>query len=279
LSSTSSGSVPTPWQFLLYRLFSLSGLIPVGAFLCVHLLANSTVISGAANFQKAVNGIHALGPALPVVEWLFIFIPMIFHATMGFMIISGAVVNVGSYPYGGNIRYTLQRASGIIAFFFIIGHIMHMHHYGKIIGLGLFVPSAAASSAAIAMTSVINVILYIVGVAATTYHFANGLWTQGITWGVWTSVNAMKRANYICAAVGIGLFCIGMTALVGLKTLDIEKAKQVEGVMYEAHQRENGVLPTSEKPAKTPVSESKPEPAPAAATPSKDEAPAKSDSK
>ena len=57
-------------DFLLRRLHSLSGLIPVGAFMCVHLVANATVLDSPATFQKSVFGIHMLGKALPIVELL-----------------------------------------------------------------------------------------------------------------------------------------------------------------------------------------------------------------
>ena len=75
-------------QFLIYRLFSLAGLIPIGAYIVVHLVTNSLVLDGPAAYQKAVNQIHSLGMILPVVEWVFIFIPILFHALVGFMIIS-----------------------------------------------------------------------------------------------------------------------------------------------------------------------------------------------
>ncbi len=123
-------------QFLIYRLFSLSGLIPVGAFLVVHLLTNASVLGGAASFQSRVDMIHGLGPLLVPVEWAFIFLPMLFHATVGFMIIGGGLPNVGSYPYVGNIRYTLQRATGMIAFAFIIWHVLQLHWMGEPLGGG-----------------------------------------------------------------------------------------------------------------------------------------------
>ena len=83
-------------QFLIYRLFSLSGLIPVGAFLVVHLLTNASVLGGAGAFQSRVDMIHSLGPLLVPIEWAFIFLPMLFHAAVGFVIIAGGLPNVHS---------------------------------------------------------------------------------------------------------------------------------------------------------------------------------------
>ncbi|HTM56523.1 MAG TPA: succinate dehydrogenase, partial [Pirellulales bacterium] len=42
-------------QFLIYRLFSLSGLIPVGAYLVVHLATNASIINGPMTFQEQVD--------------------------------------------------------------------------------------------------------------------------------------------------------------------------------------------------------------------------------
>src|SRR5690349_16494784 len=75
-------------DFLLRRLHSLSGLIPVGAYMVVHLLTNASVLESAAKFQDNVYTIHSLGRALPVVEWVFIFIPLLFHALFGMVIIA-----------------------------------------------------------------------------------------------------------------------------------------------------------------------------------------------
>ena len=168
-------------QFLIYRLFSLAGLVPVGAFLVVHLLTNASVLAGAGVFQSRVDMIHSLGPLLVPIEWAFIFLPMIFHAVVGFMIISNGLPNVGSYAYVGNVRYTLQRATGMIAFVFIIWHVMQLHWMGTPFGGGRFDPHHATSSAAVALRPLLVSLLYAVGILSTVFHFANGLWTLGIT--------------------------------------------------------------------------------------------------
>ncbi|HEV7221208.1 MAG TPA: hypothetical protein VGN42_00805, partial [Pirellulales bacterium] len=49
-------------EFLIRRLHSLSGLVPVGAYMCVHLLTNASVLAGAGTFQDQVDTIHSLGP-------------------------------------------------------------------------------------------------------------------------------------------------------------------------------------------------------------------------
>lgn len=222
-------------DFLIRRLHSLCGLIPVGAYMVVHLIVNASVINGAATFQNNVLNIHKLGALLPLVEWTFIFIPILFHAIFGFVIIAGGMPNTHNYPYAANYRYTLQRATGVIAFFFIMLHVFHMHgwihneswlHYVvEPLGGGQFRPYNATSTAGEALQNVVVVVLYAVGITACVYHLANGLWTMGITWGVWTSPRAQRRASYVCGAFGLLLMGVSAAALFGMRAAVDDPAK------------------------------------------------------
>jgi succinate dehydrogenase / fumarate reductase, cytochrome b subunit len=226
-------------QFLVYRLFSLAGLMPIGGYLVIHLITNATLLNGVPAYQMAVDRIHSLGLFLPAVEWLFIFLPLLFHAFVGWLIISGAVPNTSSYPYGSNIRYVLQRATGIVAFFFILYHVLEMHH----LGFGKFDPEHASSSAAVAIDRALWVqVVYAVGILACVYHLSNGLWTWGITWGIWTSPAAQRRASYVAGAFGLFLAIVGLSALWGVSTLDVQKALVIENRMQMAKEEAEGEL-------------------------------------
>ena len=227
-------------QFLIYRLFSLAGLMPVGAFLVVHLLTNASVLAGPGVFQSRVDMIHSLGPLLVPIEWAFIFLPMLFHAVVGFVIIANGLPNVGSYSYVGNVRYTLQRATGMIAFVFIIWHITQLHWLGTPFGGGRFDPHHATSSAAVVLRPLLITILYAVGILSTVFHFSNGLWTLGITWGLWTSPGAMRRANWISIMVGVLLGGAGLGALGGMRSVDVEQAKVIETRMEDVKRMLDG---------------------------------------
>ena len=221
----------TRHEFLLRRLHSLTGLIPVGAFMVVHLLVNASLLNSPATFQANVYRIHSLGGLLWVVEWGFIFLPLMFHAILGLIIIRGAVPNVSSYPYVNNVRYTMQRVSGIIALLFISWHVFHMHgwfHFegwlqnvAEPLGGAQFRPFNAATSVALGMQGIVYPTLYAVGILACVFHLANGIWTMGITWGVWTSPGAQRRANGICLASGLAVAVLGMAALVGTQSVDL----------------------------------------------------------
>ena len=221
-------------DFLLRRLHSLSGLIPVGAYMVVHLLTNASVLNGAETFQNQVDTIHSLGFVLPLVEWTFIFIPLLFHAIFGFVIIRSGKSNAGQYPLQRNVRYTLQRVTGMIAFLFILYHVWQLHWMGGPLGGGKFDPHHATSSAAAAIGAAPWIqAIYAVGVLACVFHLANGLWTMGITWGVWTSPAAQRRADYVCTAFGVGLAIVGLSALFGMVTVDQDKARAIEQARIE----------------------------------------------
>jgi succinate dehydrogenase / fumarate reductase cytochrome b subunit len=55
--------------------------------------------------------------------------------------------------------------------------------------------------------------LYVVGVAAAVYHFANGMWNFCITWGVTLTRASQQRAVWLWALVGLVLFVLGVSSL------------------------------------------------------------------
>jgi succinate dehydrogenase / fumarate reductase cytochrome b subunit len=225
-------------DFLLRRLHSLSGLVPVGAYMVLHLLTNASILNGPETFQNQVDTIHSLGIVLPVVEWTFIFIPLLFHALFGLLIIRSGQSNAGQYPLQRNIRYTLQRWTGMIAFGFILYHVWQMHWMGKPFDGGNFNHDYATSSAATAIRAAIWVqAIYAIGVLSCVYHLANGLWTMGITWGVWTSPRAQQRADYVCTAFGVVLAVVGLSALFGMSTVDLSEARAMEHARQELEKK------------------------------------------
>ena len=240
-------------QFLIFRLFSMAGLFPIGAYFAVHLLTNVTVLDSPEWFQMNVDTIHSLRTLLIPVEWVFIFIPIMFHAAVGMVIISGGLPNTGSYSYSGNIRYTLQRATGMIAMCFIVWHVIHLHHFFggpfKAMGGAQFDPEHATSSTATAIQAAFYIkVLYALGVVSCAFHFGNGLWTAGITWGVWTSPAAQTRASKLCLSIGLVLGIVGLCALYGFNRADIDKSQQSEKRHQEIEKMSKGEI---ERPVTT----------------------------
>ena len=231
----------------------------------VHLIVNSSVINGAATFQNNVLNIHKLGALLPLVEWTFIFIPILFHMIFGFVIIAGGMPNPHNYPYAANYRYTLQRATGMIAAVFIAIHVFHMHgwihneswlHYVvEPLGGAQFRAYNATSTAGLALQNVVMVVIYAIGITACVYHLANGIWTMGITWGVWISPPAQARALKACMTFGVLLALVTAGALFGMRQAgrppELEQAIEVEDKMYESRIETGEIEPNEHKRSAT----------------------------
>ena len=219
-------------EFVIRRLHSLTGLMPIGGYLCFHLATNAAVLDGLETYQRRADQIHVIGPTtLLLLEWSLIFLPILFHGLIGLVIVSRGKRNLGSYPYVDNWRYTLQRASGVIALGFIIWHVFHIHgwfHFdwwtehivGPLDG-AKFDPEDVATAPAAIQASTAVLVAYAVGVLACVYHLANGLWTMGITWGLWTSPGAQRWANVPCAGVGVVLAVMGLAALVAMQDVEL----------------------------------------------------------
>jgi succinate dehydrogenase / fumarate reductase, cytochrome b subunit len=254
-------------EFLIRRLHSLSGLIPVGAYMVVHLVTNASVLNGPGTFQDNVYKIHSLGRFLPEVEWTFIFIPILFHAIVGIWIVMGMNPNTSSYPYTANRRYMLQRITGMIAFFFIGWHVFQMHgwfhnqawmtDFALPYGGAKFRPFNAASTAGKALQSGVVTIAYVIGILACVFHLANGIWSMGITWGVWTSPKAQSRALAVCTVFGVLLGAIGLGALGGLRAEgsgdEYNKAVEIENKMYEGRVQSGELIPDQHKRSRRPM--------------------------
>jgi succinate dehydrogenase / fumarate reductase cytochrome b subunit len=231
--STDFASIFGRHEFVVRRLHSLLGLVPIGGFLAFHLVTNASILDSVEIFQERVDIIHGLGPTtLFFLEWAFIFLPILGHGLIGIIIVTRGERNVIGYPFAGNIRYTLQRATGVIAFLFILWHVLHMHGWLKFpwwvsnvatpLGGAKFDPEYVATAAQAIQASPVIVVIYAVGILSSVYHLANGLWTMGITWGIWTSPSAQRWANIPCAAFGLILAIVAIGALAGMATTDVD---------------------------------------------------------
>lgn len=245
-------------EFAIRRVHSLLGLVPLGLYMCVHLTTNASLLNGSETFQRAVFLIHSPGKLLPIIEWGFIFIPLVFHAVIGVWIAKTGRDNSSSYRFVNNKRYVWQRWTGVIALVYLFCHVLHLHGWFhahvwldviRPVGLGAFRPYNAASSLVYAMQGFFWPAFYYIGVMACIYHLANGVWTAGITWGLWISPAAQARASKVCVAFGVILAVIGSSAwwaAVSPGVDEIKDFREIEDRMYQASV-EAGLVPENEE--------------------------------
>jgi succinate dehydrogenase/fumarate reductase cytochrome b subunit len=61
-------------------------------------------------------------------------------------------------------------------------------------------------------------LLYLVGVLAVSFHFANGLWGVLFSWGVTVTRTSQRRSGYACAALGVAMFVLGANTVLFFAT-------------------------------------------------------------
>lgn len=252
--------------FLLRRLHSLSGIVPIGVFLINHLLTNSSAAWGAlvlreggevaANapwwvrggeyFWREVRWINTQVPNLVLIE-IALWSAIIFHSVLGFYYAMSGSANTHRYAYQSNYRYRLQRISGYLGILFIFYHVATLRW-----GWTFLVPGGtvwsheyAASTLAqvlrgasegITLAGLIVSLAYFCGVTLLVFHFANGLWTAAITWGLTISVPAQRRWGYACAGLGAVLMVMGWISILTFATADPAKLRQMEERAGGSHQ-------------------------------------------
>ncbi len=214
-------------HFLLRRLHSLTGIVPIGVFVIFHLFTNMQMVFEGA-FQHEVEFIHSM-PALLFLEIFGLWLPIAFHAGLGFVYTFSGRPNSTAYPYGGNWRYTLQRVTGILAFIFIFVHIATLRwgwSFGGLLDTPFYLhgpngePLAHASTALALQHHWLVAVLYGVGVMSVVFHWSNGLWTAAITWGLTISEAAQKRWGYVCAGLFTALTLFTAGAMYGALTYE-----------------------------------------------------------
>ncbi len=202
-------------HFLLRRLHSLAGVVPVGLFLVFHLFENSRAIQGPEAYNQVVLSINSL-PFILLIEIFGIFLPLYFHAIYGIWIAADARHNVSQYSYGRNWAFLWQRITGIITLFFVTYHIWHFR-VQKALGkydVGTAMPGLPDYfTVAEAFASPLAKVVYGIGIVAAAYHFANGLYTFLITWGITIGPRSQRVSSLVTNLLFVLVSAMGLTAL------------------------------------------------------------------
>lgn len=194
-------------HFFIRKLHSLSGVLPIGIFLMEHMLINSFALQGPESYNAKVEFLTSI-PLIWLAEIFIIAIPLLFHAFYGIYIVYGAKNNLLQYNYYRNWAFYLQRATAIITLIFVI-----LHVYATRISNLLYGTEVGFAMMADILANPIMLAFYIIGLVSAVYHFANGLWTFFITWGITIGPVSQKYSYVLCA----GLFLLMNMA--GIMTL------------------------------------------------------------
>jgi succinate dehydrogenase / fumarate reductase cytochrome b subunit len=202
-------------------------------------------------FNSHVSFLHAL-PLLLLIEIVALALPFIFHIAYGFYLTATGSSNLKNYPYERNLAYVLQRFSAIIIFLFLFVHVGELRfgwnllprpenqkvRYSAMNPVQKYTviersyredrPGSSFQEKKIQHSDYyahvadyfhhlpkIGWAFYILAIAATAFHFANGIFLAGITWGLWIRRQSQKTAFYLCMGMFFVLGAAGIFSLVG----------------------------------------------------------------
>ena len=197
-------------SFVLRRLHSLSGIVPVGAFLFEHILvSNASAIGGPDAYTRQVSFLGNL-PLVFFLELFGIWLPIAYHALYGFYIWYRGDGNTMEYPWSGNWMYTAQRWTGGIVFVYIVWHTWTMRFSG--IDLHAY-PNASFGKVQAEVLQPALFLFYVVGLIAASWHFAYGIWLFASKWGIVSGEKARKRFLAVCIGFFVVLSGVGLASL------------------------------------------------------------------
>ena len=215
-------------SFFLRRLHSLTGIIPVGAFLFEHILiSNATAIGGPAAYARQVGFLANL-PLVFFLELLFIWIPIAFHGLYGFYIWYRGDSNMIAYPWSGNWMYTLQRWTGGIVFIYIIWHTWTMRFTGVDLHEN---PMASFGKVQGEVYQAGLFLFYVVGLITASWHFSYGIWLFCAKWGIVVGEIARKRFLVVCIFFFFLLTSVGLWSLTVFRSTPMQSVDQGTAVM------------------------------------------------
>lgn len=195
-------------EFFYRRIHSLLGVIPIGLFVVQHLVINHFAVYGEENFNKAANFMADL-PFVLVLETFVIYLPILFHAILGVYIVLEGRNNAISYGYFRNWMFLLQRITGILTLIFIAWHVWHTR-----VQIGLGNVELNYSLMETILSSPFMFWFYIVGLLATVFHLANGLWSFFVTWGIAQSPRSQQIVTYATVFVFLVVSYIGIRTII-----------------------------------------------------------------
>jgi succinate dehydrogenase/fumarate reductase cytochrome b subunit len=202
--------------FVLRRISSLAGVLPLGVFVLFHVGSQARVL---------FHGIDASPARLPSVGWLWaqsacVLLPLGAHALIESAYLRTRNSNTTHYPFSRNWAWLLQRISGFVALAFVIWHVV-------VVRLPLFrgateVDLSLELAASLSSTGYGGVpysaIGHLLGLAAVVYHLFNGIHAFCFTWGILTSRYTGRRVSRWLALSGVFVWVVAAAIVVYFAT-------------------------------------------------------------
>ena len=191
------------------RLMSLLGFVPLGMYVILHLWTNLSSLGGPLVYNQALlkSRNH---PAFIMLE-ILLGIVILIHMVIGIKLTLRWRSNTTRVRYFSNLKFALQRLSGIGLGLFIMAHVvkarilpsLHPPYVETWLGMHH------------ALWEPITLAVYVLGLLAVSFHLANGLWTFCMTWGLTVTPTAQRRVEWMSVVFFVVLMIMAGLSLYG----------------------------------------------------------------
>jgi succinate dehydrogenase / fumarate reductase cytochrome b subunit len=196
--------------FWIRRVHSLTGIF-FGLFLLEHFFINAFAFTGPHAFNQKVALLRSL-PMLEAIEICALGLPIAFHCIYGGYILYTGQVNVVTQKYGRNWMYVIQRVTAVLALLFLVYHVWTLRIAHDL--EGTHVDFFSLLHALYTKYFIVRVI-YVVGVWSAIIHFANGVCTFCMTWGLTITPRSQNMMAVAAVAVAFGYGAFSMASMIG----------------------------------------------------------------
>lgn len=193
-------------SYLWDKLHSLSGIVPIGAFLIEHFFENSYALVSPEKFNYVASKLETIPWRIPA-EFLLIWLPIAFHGGYGCWIWWKSKSNSWQHPWLANRMFTLQRWTGIIVLTFIIWHVW----------IERFATHGKNTYAGVAHIFANPLFLgfYVIGVVSASFHLGNGVFQFLNKWGLAVTPRAQRTAGWLGFVIGLAFTVVGLLIVIG----------------------------------------------------------------
>lgn len=200
------------------RWLSWSGLVPLPAFLLLHL-GRELWLGFATDVSDVLRAAPGLGSTLTA--WLLVWLPLAVHATLGgWFLLSGRALSRPLTEDVPQLPRRLSRLGGALSLVFIA---YHARSYGLLVWLG----EADARDAGFRLTAELSSTrfgvplaggAYLLGLLATVTHAGLAMHRALLAEGLLATAARRRSSARACATFGVVSFGVGAAAVIRVAT-------------------------------------------------------------
>jgi succinate dehydrogenase/fumarate reductase cytochrome b subunit len=190
------------------RHHSLAGVYGLGIFLVGHLVVQASALGGEGRYTTTVVAIR---PWLTGIVDVLVLAALVVHVGHGLRFLRAAPSDARLDRFGDRRLSVAQRMSAVLVLVFVLVHLFELRLQRLFFGLepaGLFTALSAQLSWTWAGVPW-KALFYVIGIAATSFHFANGLFA---------ATAARGRSRALTVILGVVLFGLGTLTTIGIAT-------------------------------------------------------------